>query len=41
MLRMYSGDTITVPVKYKGAEEFAQMVREKLAEQMAVIEQMI
>ncbi len=33
-IRMYSGDVITVPAAYKGADEFAKLVREKLAEQI-------
>lgn len=33
VLRMYSGDTITIPAKYKGADAFVQLVRTKLSEQ--------
>ncbi len=34
VLRMYSGESITVPAKYIGADVFAALVREKLANQM-------
>lgn len=34
VLRLYSGDIITIPAKYKGADAFVQLVRTKLAEQL-------
>ncbi len=34
VLRMYSGDTVTIPANYKGADKFIELVRAKLSEQM-------